>query len=275
MDKEKKRPWTGSRSFSIKDYDAESFKSFSIKGPQKTDKGGRSTTMTTHDDPTIASENSRASSAYLKKQLPLPILKNKNTTITTIHYHELNQGTVDKSQNTLCVELRGRNQVPHDFPINRYSHVRYCGMAPSGMITNSLAYSPRNRWTTFGRSNRIPFLLQLRQDLGKESVRAPYPPSYHGAGGEGNALGLTMAGSAGNERILGPVFTYGRIDGKELIHRPRGMSELKDGPDESMRAKSNMILPKEKKCIKDPKSDTSMNEVLMMEEKDRLNAKYL
>ena len=107
------------------------------------------------------------------------------------------------------------------------------------MITKSLSYSPRARNTTFGKSNRILFLRQMRDGLGDASVRPPYPPTYHGPCGEGQqfALGLTLAGSAGSDRILGPVCTYGRTDGKILVNKPRGMSELKDGPDLNMRAR--------------------------------------
>jgi hypothetical protein len=122
--------------------------------------------------------------------------------------------------------------------VTTFSHNQYCSFAPPGMITKSLAFSPRHRNTTFGKSNRIPFLRKIQESVGEPSVRPPYPPSYHGPCGEGMqfALGLTLAGSAGPNRILGPVCTYG--DGKDYINRPRGMSELKDGPDLNMRAKS-------------------------------------
>ena len=83
-----------------------------------------------------------------------------------------------------------------------------------------MAYNRRCRKTTFGLSNRISFLRSLK-DAGA-SPAPPYPPQYHGPSGEGRefALGLSIAGSAGNDYILGPVSNFGRLDGKVLIHRP-------------------------------------------------------
>jgi hypothetical protein len=90
--------------------------------------------------------------------------------------------------------------------------MKRCGEAPSGMILSSMAYNRRCRKTTFGVSNRIGFLRQLK-DSGV-SPAPPYPPQYHGPSGEGQefALGISIAGSAGNDYILGPVSTFGRLD---------------------------------------------------------------
>ena len=51
---------------------------------------------------------------------------------------------------------------------------------------------------------------------GSNTVRPRYPAAYHGPGGEGMqfALGLSLAGSAGSERILDNVCTYGTLKPK-------------------------------------------------------------
>ena len=109
--------------------------------------------------------------------------------------------------------MQTRPLVPHDFPPNRLqAHKDRCGNSPPGMIQSSMAYSKRCRKTTFGFSNRISFLRKLK-DSGV-SPAPPYPPQYHGPSGEGQqfALGLSIAGSAGNDYILGPVSNFGRLD---------------------------------------------------------------
>lgn len=114
-----------------------------------------------------------------------------------------------------------RPPVPHDLPPDRLKdHMKRCGEAPPGMILSSMAYNRRCRKTTFGVSNRIEFLRKLK-DLGV-SPAPPYPPQYHGPSGEGQefALGISIAGSAGNDYILGPVSNFGRLDGKVLTNRP-------------------------------------------------------
>jgi hypothetical protein len=105
-----------------------------------------------------------------------------------------------------------RPLVPHDLPPDRLKeHMKRCGDAPPGMILSSMAYNKRCRKTTFGVSNRIGFLRELK-DSGR-SPAPPYPPQYQG---QEFALGISIAGSAGNDNILGPVSNFGRLDGNAL-----------------------------------------------------------
>ena len=169
-----------------------------------------------------------------------------------------------------------------EISLDHFSHSKYCSEAPSGMITKSLAYSSRSRNTTFGKSNRIEFLRQLRDAEGAGTVRPPYPPSYHGPGGEGQqfALGLTLAGSAESDRILGPICTYGNVDRK--FHHPRCPTSFPVSPTVAnrmfpiivcifLKTNFNEIMPA--KTYQDPRTAHSMKEFLMLDEDTRLKTR--
>nr|KAJ3422361.1 hypothetical protein HK105_000045 [Polyrhizophydium stewartii] len=61
------------------------------------------------------------------------------------------------------MQLYGRPRVPHDFHRNKYTHSHTCAEAPGGTVAKSLSYTVRSRGTTFGKSNRIPFLRAMSQ----------------------------------------------------------------------------------------------------------------
>ncbi len=231
------RPWTGSRSFKVVEFDTEAFKPFSIGESHQASRvssaarptripSGKRTTSILKKGTVCAPIRRRFHSNDLSETSPIIDETQSRKSIPLNSANELkdpiplndasDKSPLEKSQNTLSREIRGRNAVPHDFPLDKFSHAQHCSQAPPGMITKSLAYSSRCRKTTFGKSNRIVFLRQLRDDEGQGRVRPPYPPAYHGPCGEGQqfALGLTLAGSAESDRILGPICTYGKMDRK-------------------------------------------------------------
>ncbi|KAI8922695.1 hypothetical protein BC831DRAFT_437500 [Entophlyctis helioformis] len=124
-------------------------------------------------------------------------------------------GIIDSSSNLSddIVAAFGRPKVPHDFHLGRYSHAHNCSMAPAGMVLKTLAFTQRHRGTTFGVSNRIQFLRDVYTANGPTCIRKPFPAAYHGPGGEGRqfALGLSLAGSAGDDRVLDAACTYGPL----------------------------------------------------------------
>ncbi|KAI8840875.1 hypothetical protein BC829DRAFT_402979 [Chytridium lagenaria] len=103
-----------------------------------------------------------------------------------------------------------RPPVPHDHTAqHRGSHPHRCRHLPTGTLLPHLIRRTQ-RTASFGVSNRIEFLLGMRE----ERILSP--------------LGLTSAGSAGDEiRILAPCVTFGKMDGREVKGREGLLENVK------------------------------------------------